>query len=357
MKYWRGCLVATIIAAVTWGLHRFSANHSVLVDMIYPYISRMVQDSLAQWSSAAGLCVWQVILFALIAFAMALLIFAVLRHWNILRVTGWILTGASLLAFLSTGIYGLNQYSGPLADDIRLENAQYAWSINELEAAAVYYRDQANGLANQVDRDGSGNVEKEKFAVLAEQAANGFETLTYERFYSSFAGDPLPVKKLTMSVADGKHFPLTGEAAVNPKLPMLNMPFVMCREMSYRMCIAVEGDAEFAAFMACEANSDVRFRYSGYFMAYRACCNALEQIGETGVLQKVTSGENANLKKDMDQFDKNGKRYDTASGFCDLLVVWHVQTVVLPQQGDQDDRFDPTDETQVDLSGIVNAGG
>ena len=356
MKYWRGYLVAAIIAAVTWGLHRFSAAHSVLVDMIYPYVSRMIQDYLAQWSSAAPFCVWHVILFSLISFAMALLIIMVLRHWNVMRVTGWILIAATLMAFLSTGVYGLNAYAGPLADDIRLENAQYAWSITELQAAATYYRDQANNLANKVGRNGA-DVAEPGFDVLAQQAAEGFDVLTYDRHYSSFAGDPFPVKKLTMSRADGKLFPLTGEAAVNPDLPVTYMPFVMCREMSRRMCIATDADAEFAGFMACEANGSDVFRYAGYFTAYRACCRALEQVGESGMLQSVRSGENANLKNDMSQFDKTGKRYDTSAGFCDLLVVWHVQTVVLPQQGDQDDRFDPTDESKVDLSGIVNAGG
>ena len=40
----------------------------------------------------------------------------------------------------------------------------------------------------------------------------------------------------------------------------------------------------------------------------------------------------------------------------DLLVSWHIQQVVIPsQQEDAESVFDPYDETQVDLSGIVNA--
>ena len=40
---------------------------------------------------------------------------------------------------------------------------------------------------------------------------------------------------------------------------------------------------------------------------------------------------------------------------CDLLVNWHIQTVVLPSITVEDSQFDPYDETMVDLSGIVNA--
>ena len=40
---------------------------------------------------------------------------------------------------------------------------------------------------------------------------------------------------------------------------------------------------------------------------------------------------------------------------CDLLVSWHIQTIVLPTKVVEDTKFDPFDESQVDLSGIVNA--
>ena len=40
---------------------------------------------------------------------------------------------------------------------------------------------------------------------------------------------------------------------------------------------------------------------------------------------------------------------------CDLLVSWHIQTVVLPSIAVEESKFDPYDESQIDLSGIVNA--
>ena len=62
MKYWRGYLVAAIIALCTWALGRFCAAHTQLVDMVYPYVDRIVMDYLANWSSGIEGCLWQVLL-------------------------------------------------------------------------------------------------------------------------------------------------------------------------------------------------------------------------------------------------------------------------------------------------------
>jgi hypothetical protein len=38
-----------------------------------------------------------------------------------------------------------------------------------------------------------------------------------------------------------------------------------------------------------------------------------------------------------------------------MLVSWHYQKEILPTLVEQEKKFDPYDENQVDLSGIVNA--
>ena len=50
LKYWRGYIVAAAIAVFTFFLTQFAAGHSHLVDMVYPYASRLIQDFLAEWS-------------------------------------------------------------------------------------------------------------------------------------------------------------------------------------------------------------------------------------------------------------------------------------------------------------------
>ena len=54
MKYWRGYLVAGILAVIAGSLTQFAEAHATLVDMIYPYMTRMVVGSLAEWSAGVS---------------------------------------------------------------------------------------------------------------------------------------------------------------------------------------------------------------------------------------------------------------------------------------------------------------
>jgi len=357
LKYWRGYLVAAIIAACTWGLQSFSQAHSKLVDLVYPYVTRMMQGHLAQWSSGVSFSVWQALLYCGIVMVLALVVVMLVRHWNPVRVTGWILTVVSLISFLDTVLYGLNAYAGSLAEDLRMETADYSCSAEEMEKAAAYYLDCANKLASQVERNGS-DLKAGDFDQLAAQAGNGFDYLVYEKGYSVFAGSKLPVKQMTGAGkgVTGQFVALTGEATVNPDQPMTSLPFAMCREMAHRMCIAIDRDADFAAFLACTANDSPAFRYAGYVMAYRTCCDALERSGNMRALSRVTAGESDLLRRDLQAHgDFFGSQQEVDEALGELLGCWYVETQVLPTIEEEEVRFDPTDKTQVDLSGIVNA--
>ena len=56
MKYWRGYIVAGVLAAIAAALVAFAEGHTLLIDMFYPYTSRLIQTSLASWSSGADFC-------------------------------------------------------------------------------------------------------------------------------------------------------------------------------------------------------------------------------------------------------------------------------------------------------------
>lgn len=389
MKYWRGFLIAAIIASITFVINKLAAKFSRLVDMVYPYLTRTIQTFLAEWSGGLDFCVWQVAVVVMVLIVLTTIVLMIVLRWNPFQWLGWVLTGVACVWFLHTCIYGLNYHSGSLAADIRLNVTEY--TLEELETATIYYRDQANDLADQMDRDSSGNVIFPEFEEMALRAGDGFHSLTYDYSYSIFAGSSMPVKKLgwskmyTSMGITGVTMGLTGEAAVNPEIPAISIPFTMCHEMSHRMCIAIERDANFGAFLACQANSDKEFQYSAYFMAYRYCYNALYAQGSaeaTTAAARIDSGVNPNFRRDMDSYsrffnenlDKKANKmannvndtYLKTSGdgqgiasydqVTDLLVSWHIQQVVIPSQQDEAESvFDPYDESQVDLSGIVNA--
>ena len=388
MKYWRGYLVAAIVAAFTWGLIEFAKAHTVLVDMIYPYLTRIAMGSIAEWSSQVDICLWQLAAMLLAVGVLASIVLMILLRWNPIQWFGWIAAAAAIVYMLHTAIFGLNYYAGELADDIHLDVREY--SVTELKEATVYYGDIAGKLAHKVARNADGTPKYPSFEEMAEQVGQGYEILTYEKSLPVFAGSTLPVKKLgwsdmyTSMGISGFTFGITAEAAVNPQMPPVSLPFTMCHEMAHRMSIASEQDANFAAFLACSLNPSVEIQYSAYFMAYKYCYNALVSISTSTARESaeaIRKGLDPLLAQDLadynaflvssqkqeavevattvnDTYLKTSGEEDGVAAYgtvCDLLVSWHIQEVVLPLHAEEEDKFDPYDETQVDLSGIVNA--
>ena len=380
MKYWRGYIVAAIFVAISWVLGEFAKAHTELVDMVYPYVTRIIQTTLADWTSGTSLVLWQLLAVVLGVLALASIVVMIILKWNPIQWLGWVLAGVSCLWMLHTGMYGLNNYAGPLADDIRLNVTSPL--VSDIVEATTYFRDMANKLALEVPRDENGDPAYPEFEELAEMAGDGFQVLTYEEAMSVFAGSTQPVKKLdwadmysAMGIA-GVSMPLTGEAAVNPNIPAVSMPFTMCHEMAHRMCISLERDANLAAFLACQANPDPIFQYSAYFMAYRYCYTALTSTNTStadNAAKVIQAGLNDTVKKDIDAYnayltanldqkatdfanqvndtyikvsgDESGVR--SYNEVCDLLISWYLQEIYLPLHQDEKVEFDPFDKNQV----------
>ena len=389
MKYLSGYITAAVFGTLSWVLMEFGERFSVVVDMVYPYVIRTLQSFLADWTGSVDFCLWQVLAAALFVILLTSIVLMIILKWNPIRWFGWVLACGSVIFLLHTAIFGLNFYAGDLSDDLRLEVSRY--TMDELTEATVYYRDKANELSQKVGRDQQGNVKFEDFDTLAEKAGEGFQTLTYDRLYPIFAGSTIPVKKLgwpelyTSMGINGITMGLTGEAAVNPMIPDVLKPVTMCHEMAHRMCIATEKDAIFASYLTASVNTSEEFEYSAYFTAFRYCITALDSLKTSAAATEalaIKKGISETLQKDLDfvdSFYKNNqeamassiaksanKLYRNLSGdpaginpgndVCNLLINWHIQQVVLPSIAVTETRFDPYDETQVDLSGIVNAG-
>jgi len=382
LKYWRGYLVAAILAAITWALTQFAQAHSILVDMIYPYMTRLVVTSMAEWTGSMPFCLWQVLLIGMVVAAIVTVILMILFKWNFFQWLGWVLAAVSCVFTMHTVLYGLNQYASPLADDVRLEISDY--TVSELNEATLYFRDNANALALEVNRDAQGDPEFGTFEELAEKAGNGFDVLTYDDAISVFAGSTVPVKKLGWSAFYGGKFgmtvALTGEAAVNPNVPAAILPFAMCKEMAHRMSIYSDADAAFAAFLAGSSNHSKAFQYSAYLMAYNYCYTALKAIPTSTAQACATQtekGVNEKLRHDLESYKKffgeavaeNNRAeipeaaknenapisFSEYSNAADLLTNWYIQNFVAPLHVEEEEPFNPLDPKQVDISGLVNA--
>lgn len=381
MKKWVGYLVAGITAAIAIALVNFAKAYSVLVDMVYPYVTRLIVTSLAEFTGGIGLCVWQLLLFLIVTGALGALVWLIIKKGDVIRWLGWVLAIVGCLFLFHTVIFGLNKYSSPLADDVRLDINDY--TVSELTEAAVYFRDQAKTLATKVPRKGNGKVNIGKFKDLAEKAGDGFEALTYDQAISVFAGSTEPVKKLGFGIFYGGKFgqtvAMTGEAAVNPSVPDVILPFAMCNEMARRMSIYSDADAAFAAFLAGAANPAPEFQYAAYLMAYNYCYTALQEIPTStaqAAVAKLEQGVSETLRSDLkiaNRFlgkaeaennrapipekakDENSPlRFSEYSSVVDLLTNWYIKYYILPLHAEEETPFNPLDPSQVDLSGLPN---
>ena len=407
MKYWRGYLVAAIMAAIAWALESFAKTHTVLVDMIYPYVSRLITTTLADWSGALSFNLWQVLLLAAIAAGIVSIVLMIILRWNPIQWAGWVLAAISCVFMMNTLVYGLNEYASPLADDIRLEITDY--TVSELHETTMYFRDKANTLAESVKRDSKGEEDIGTFEELAQLTGEGFSNLTYKEAISVFAGSTAPVKKQGWFRTKGDTgivVPLTGEASVNPNVPNAALPYAMSKETAHRLCIYSDADAGFSAILAGMHHSDTRYQYAAYLMAYYYCYESLQAIPTStaqSCANEAAAGVNAKLKADLEDCKKffgdvlpsnhiretentavNSRAavpaptevttdpsateaptvpaettvsitFSEYTSITDLLASWYVQTFIAPLHAEEEVVFDPFDPTQVDISGLVNA--
>lgn len=374
LKNIRGYLVALACGLLTLGMTHLAGRYGDVLDAFYPYVTRQLLNVLAWVSSLTGFLLWQAAVYVLVAALVATLVLVIVKKWSVVRWLGWVLAAVALVWTLHTGLYGLNYYASPLEEDIR--QGSYDFTKEDVKAATAYFRDRANELAKVVDRDEAGNPDFLTFENMAQTAGSGFQKLKMDG-QAVFAGSTAPVKKLgwakmyTSMGITGFTFPVTGEAAVNPQIPAVSIPFVMCHEMAHRMAIAPEDDANFTAFLACDANEDLRFQYSACYMAYRYCFNDLYAVDASAALE-ISGGNDPLFHRDLTYYDQFFAReqnqvatevattvnnaYIQASGdeagvesygqVATQLVNWYIENQVLPLQ-QPDVKFDPTDKDYI----------
>lgn len=312
MRNLRGFLVAGVFGCLTWLLTWAAEQYKDLLFLAYPFLSRTVQDFLAEFTARFDFCLWQAALLAAIIAMLTTLILVILLHKNVLRWAGAWTAAASIAAFLFMGMWGLNYYNPhSLLESMGIEEQKF--SLRELQDATEYYRDMANRYSKVQRRDSQGHLKMPGFDTLAGQAGEGYDTLLYR--CSAFAGVRTPVKELGFSELysrmgfDGVTVALTGEAAVSTDCYGGMLPVAMCHEMAHRMAIAQEDEANFAAILASTTNSSLEFKYSGYLCAYIYCYNALYQADPQAAAQ-VAKGVSVELRRDLDDNNDNVHRND-----------------------------------------------
>ncbi len=334
--------VAFLVATVL--LIRAAKQHGDFLFMFYPGILREVETFLSELTAKLDYVLWERIALIGIIWAVVALVLDIILQENLLRWVSGVAAVLSLLLCLFVGLSGLNRYAPSVAESMRLE-VRTDYSVKELSKAAVYYRNGANLAAEKVNREFNGQFRAADFDTLGEELGSGMKNMIRTSYV--FGGSTVAPKKLDVLI---RHYDtpsvyscLTGECCINPNVEDTAMPFLMSFEAARRMSIARDGDAAFVAILACIASDSRDYNYSGYFMAYRLCMQALT-LRDPAEADTVAQGESALLRTDLaaaeylpdhalsqewiekvEQLDKKerDKSMPEVPDAAALLVIWH----------------------------------
>lgn len=245
----------------------------------YLGFSRAAMTGIAAATGAFPFCLWQVLLVLLCALAIALLVRGI-RNRKALLWVSCVLEFTALLLFLFVFLWGLNHFAPTVGTQLGIEVDRYTKS--QLMAATRYYAERAGELAEEVERGDDGEVALPAFSALSDTAAAAYARLAESE--PRFSGGAKRVKPLFFSEAygymgiTGFFFCVTAEPGVSTATYGVAQPFVFCHELAHSRAVAAEDEANYCAFLACDASQDALFRYSGYYNAYIYCSNALYEI-------------------------------------------------------------------------------
>ncbi|MBE6932119.1 MAG: DUF3810 domain-containing protein [Ruminococcaceae bacterium] len=278
---------------------RAAKEHGDFLFMFYPGIMREIQVILSELTIELDYLLWERIALVALIWAGVTLLLDIILQENILR---WISGVTAVLAFVFcvyVGLSGLNHYAPSVAEGMRMEVRQ-DYTVAELSKAAAYYRDGANQFAPYVERDDNGVFEADDdFEAMGQQLGSGMKNMIKTSYV--FGGSTVAPKELGyLSRYDipSVYSCFTGECCINPNVEDIAMPFLMSREAARRMSIVRDSDAEFVASLACIASDSRDYRYSGNFMAYRFCMEALTAL-DADAAAEVAEGECEELKADL----------------------------------------------------------
>ena len=240
-------------------------------------------SALGRISSAAPFSIFECLIAALIGYGLiglALLIIHLVRRRSsrrktlvdaLRRVTAIAMT--ALLLFTVNG--GINYHRKPFSElsGISVRGV----SRDDLVQLCALLRDRLVTYSASVTIGDSGC--STLTSDVRETAVDAMHTLG--KTYPALAGyypQPKPVQcSIVMSYNNitGIYSPFTIEANYNRLIPSYNIPLTVCHELSHLRGFMREDEANFIAYLACEASDAPDFRYSGTMLAFLYASNAL----------------------------------------------------------------------------------
>lgn len=256
------------VATFALALRFPDATENFYSNSIYPLVARgfalvnRASFSLAEPIAAVAVLAWLVGTFWI----------ARRRERRLVRSLMWVMGTGGILVALFLGLWGLNYARPSLA--VRSELHADGVSAGEVLAAGQTAAEVATSLYAKLEPQRRPTELPFSFDTLNRELDEAFERIALPGDSIDF--DPTPAKPLASSKLfsylgiSGIFVPFTGEPSVNALQPDAALPIVVAHEKAHQRGVTHEGEANFAAFLACaHESSPVYFRYAAYLFATR----------------------------------------------------------------------------------------
>ena len=308
---WISTIVLIVLALITWVITIFATDNPQLVEKlysssIYPYIGK----SIGFISNIVPFSIAEIILITLVILSIVMVALILIKPRFFLNNFKYILLLlVRLLAIVYILFYfswGFNYYRQDYMDLANMNKEP--GTIQDLEKLTIEIIDNLNNTRINLAEDDMGVfIIDDSFHELSEQTQKGFENymvgnLSLDGNYGK-AKPVLLSKLMSYTGIMGIYFPYTSEANINADIPHHELLATIGHEMAHQRGFAKEEEANFIAYKASINNPDVRFQYSGYYLAMRHLMNEI-YAEDKDVYASLYSRLSDAVKRDMN-FGRN----------------------------------------------------
>lgn len=220
---------------------------------------------------------------------------------------------SSIWYFLSVPAWTLN-YNRPSIAELTGLSIKPS-SAEELERVSEVLIEKVNQLRDLVVEDETGYMQlNDTGNQFLTRSIAGYHAVSDQfPFLGGLYGNPKPVllsELLSRTHIVGIYTLTTAEANVDIHIPPLFRPSTAMHELAHMRGIAREDEANFVAWLTCNAHPDVDFQYSGNVLALIHVSNALYSA-DADAYTRIYSQFGEGLRRDLEREHQYWKHYES----------------------------------------------
>ena len=326
------CAVLSALFAVSLVVLGILKKDPALSERITRGLSRKITTFFSRLTDTFSFSLFEWIYVLLLLGAVTFVIFGIVmlvkgKHKRVLRTAAVILAGALGVINAYQLACGFAYNRAPLYEALSLPSVTVDAEL--MDDAAVFYVESLNALADEVERDESGNIRLPwSFSELADVLKKEYARLADNAYFNPYTPTAKPILlsvPMTYTKITGIYQSLTGEANVNTNIPPYDLPVTMAHELAHAKGVMRENEANFLAYFLLITSKDPTLRYCGLMCAVNSSVVALYDADAPERFYEVRDSISPLVRQEFQNYSEHFDRYDgiideISSFFNDLYL-------------------------------------